>query len=57
MVWDDKRASYVNEAEALFSRFADRHQLAYHVDTKEPVELLWRFPAQERDQPPLTGPV
>jgi hypothetical protein len=43
----------VNEAEALFSRFADRHQLAFRVDAKAPVELFWEFPAQER----LTHPI
>lgn len=39
---------YTREAEALFTRFAERHQLSYEIEHDAPVELLWTFPVQVR---------
>ena len=39
---------YSTEAEALFGRLAERHSLHFEVDHSAPVEVLWRFPEQDR---------
>lgn len=39
---------HIEEAEALFGRFAERHRLRYEAATDRPVEVLWTFPTQER---------
>jgi hypothetical protein len=44
---------YTRDAETLFSGFADRHRLAYSVDHKAPVEVLWCFPVQARLSLPI----
>lgn len=36
---------FTDEAEELFTRFAQRHQLSYEV-TDAPVEIMWEFPVQ-----------
>ena len=36
------------DAKALFARFAQRHGLQFDVDASAPVEVLWRFPEQEK---------
>jgi len=45
---------YTREAEALFTRFAGRHGLAYQVDTGAPMEVCWTFPEQEKLFLPVT---
>ena len=44
---------YTEEAEALFSRFAKRHQLSYEVETGMLMEVCWTFPVQEKLSLPL----
>lgn len=45
---------YTNEATKLFTRFAERHDLCYDMDTEAPIELLWTFPVQEGLTFPIT---
>jgi hypothetical protein len=60
--WRDLRRhqrSYATEAEELFSRFATRHQLSYHVTEAGEldhfgVDLLWKFPEQDKLTLPIT---
>jgi len=40
--------AYISEANALFSSFANRHDLQYQVRTDAPVELHWEFPKQKK---------
>lgn len=49
-----ERRDYTAEAEVLFQRFADRHELSYEVETGVPVEVCWTFPEQPRLSLPLT---
>jgi hypothetical protein len=49
----DYRDDYTQEAEALFRRFADRHNLTYTVDAA-PMEVCWTFPEQPKLSLPLT---
>ncbi len=49
-----RRKDYTAEAEALFSRFAERHGLAYQVDTDVPMEVCWTFPEQPKLFKPVT---
>jgi len=48
------RRDYTAEAEALFQRFAERHKLAYEVDTGVPMEVCWTFPEQAKLSLPIT---
>ena len=45
---------YTAEAAALFTRFAERHTLTYEIVPQAPIELLWRFPPQQRLSVPVT---
>lgn len=45
---------YTAEAEALFLRFAERHGLAYQVETGVPMEVCWTFPMQDKLSLPIT---
>ena len=45
---------FTDEAEALFTRFADRHGLIHEVDTGVPMEVCWTFPVQQNLTHPLT---
>ena len=45
---------YIEEAEALFGRFAERHRLTYEATISGPIEVLWTFPTQERLTLPVT---
>lgn len=45
---------YTQEAEALFRRFAERHDLIYEVETDAPIEVLWIFPQQDKLSHALT---
>lgn len=45
---------YSEEATALFTRFAERHQLTYSVEPDAPIEVLWDFPAQNCLSLPIT---
>jgi hypothetical protein len=45
---------YTREAEALFTRFAERHDLTYEVAADAPVEACWTFPEQEKLFLPIT---
>jgi hypothetical protein len=47
------RRDYPPEATALFSRFAERHGLAYQAVDAE-VDLLWEFPEQLGLRFPMT---
>lgn len=49
-----QHADYTAQAEALFQRFAARHDLIYEIETSAPVEVLWTFPAQPKLSLPLT---
>jgi hypothetical protein len=44
---------YTCEAEALFQRFAERHDLTYIVEAA-PMEVCWTFPEQSKLSLPLT---
>lgn len=44
---------YTREAEALFSRFAERHGLSFEVDTLAEMEVCWTFPKQNKLSMPL----
>jgi hypothetical protein len=48
------RSDHTAEAEALFRRFAERHGLAYTVETEVPIEVCWTFPEQPKLSLPLT---
>ena len=48
------RRDYTAEAEALFQRFAERHELTYDVETGVPMEVCWTFPEQPKLSLPLT---
>ena len=48
-----KRRDYTDEAEALFQRFAQRHELTYEVETGVPMEVCWTFPEQHKLSLPL----
>ncbi len=48
------RHDYTEQAEALFTRFAQRHGLSYEVETDVPMEVCWILPAQEKLSLPLT---
>jgi hypothetical protein len=45
---------HTREAEVLFARFAERHGLAYRVETDAPIEVCWTFPAQDKLSLPVT---
>lgn len=45
---------YVQEATALFSRFAEKHRLIYDVEPDAPIEVLWTFPVQDGLSIPVT---
>jgi hypothetical protein len=45
---------YIEKAEALFSRFAERHRLGYEATKDEPIEVLWTFPPQDGLKLPIT---
>jgi len=45
---------YSDEATTLFTRFAERHRLAYTVETDARIEVLWRFPIQNGLSLPIT---
>jgi hypothetical protein len=47
------RPDYVEDASALFERFATRHGLYYEA-LDAPVEIMWVFPIQEKLSWPLT---
>jgi hypothetical protein len=49
-----ERRDYTTEAEALFQRFAERHELEYRVETDAPIEVCWTFPEQPKLSLPLT---
>jgi hypothetical protein len=40
--------NFTREAEELFRRFANRHDLTFAVDTDPSIEVLWTFPAQTK---------
>ena len=44
---------YTKEADALFKRFANRHELQYSVTPDAPIEVMWEFP----EQPKLSLPI
>ena len=44
----------VENAKALFLRFARRHGLSYDIVGNEPMEILWAFPAQDKLALPIT---
>ena len=46
-------ARYTDEATALFSRFAQRHELV-HLEIHAPTEVLWELPIQKGLSIPLT---
>lgn len=45
---------FTMEAEALFQRFAERHDLRYTVQPDAPIEVLWEFPEQPKLSLPLS---
>ena len=45
---------FTGQAEALFTRFAERHGLTYDSDHSAPVEVLWSFPTQDALILPIT---
>jgi len=47
------RADYSADAIALFTRFSQRHGLAY-VPSDVPVEVMWEFPVQKKLVWPIT---
>ena len=48
------RRDYTAEAEALFQRFAERHELTYEVETGMSMEVCWTFPEQSKLSLPIT---
>lgn len=38
---------YSEEATALFTRFAERHQFVHSVEPDAPIEVMWGFPEQQ----------
>jgi len=44
---------YTAEAQALFRRFAERHELTYEVAEGVPIEVCWTFPEQPKLSLPL----
>lgn len=48
-----ERRDYTVEAEALFRRCADKHGLAFEVETDVPTAIFWHF----REQPKLSLPI
>lgn len=48
------RRDHTPDAEALFTRFAERHGLTYAVQTGAPVEVMWLFPRQDGLSLPIT---
>lgn len=45
---------YIEQATALFTRFAERHRLTYEVEPDAPIEVLWTFPRQDGLSMPVT---
>lgn len=45
---------FSQEAEALFKRWAERHNLHYDIRDEENVEVLWEFPQQTKLWLPVT---
>ncbi|MEZ0496133.1 hypothetical protein [Sphingomonas sp. IW22] len=45
---------YIDEATALFTRFAEKHRFSYDVEIDAPIEVLWTLPAQNGLSMPVT---
>jgi len=48
------RKDFTTEAEALFDRFARKHELAYKVEPDVPMEVCWTFQRQAKLSMPVT---
>jgi hypothetical protein len=49
-----RNPGYIDGAIALFTRFSDRHGLAFNAEPDAPIEVLWKFPVQEKLVWPIT---
>ena len=47
------KRDHTREAEALFQRFAERHDLSYIIEAA-PIEVCWTFPEQSKLSLPVT---